>query len=403
MKYVIFLGDGMADDKQEELGGKTIIEAADKPCMDRIAKEGVCGLLDTVPEGMKPDSTVANLSVLGYDPRSSLEGRGVLEAAAIGVELAPTDLAARMNTIHIADGKIITHSAGNISTEESRQLVLALKEELEPKFPGIIFHSGVSYRHVLQITRPASKCVELTPPHDNPDKPLEPLMPRATAPEGEETATLLRDLIRASWPVLEKHPVNIARAKRGEQTANSIWPWSIGKRPSMKTFEELYGVKGAVVCAVDLIRGIGKIAGMQTPRVEGVTGLWNTNFEGKADAVIEALKTNDLVYVHVEAPDEAGHDGDMQLKIRTITDLDHRLLKRVMDNAPEQTRFAVLCDHPTPVKLRTHVHRPVPFAIMGPGIVPDFVLDYGEASCAKGRWPNLQGADFIRLLLGIEQ
>lgn len=400
MKYVIFLGDGMADDCHPELGGKTVIEAADTPCMDRIAAEGVTGMLETVPEGMAPDSTVANLSVMGYDPRKSLEGRGVLEAASLGVELGPTDHAMRMNLIHIANGNIITHSGGNISTEEAHELLAALKSALEPKFPGVILHPGVSYRHVMQFTRPVSKAVQCAPPHDYLDQPLEPLLPTATDVEGEETAELLRTLIRASWEVLENHPVNQARMARGEQTANSIWPWSLGKRPNMESFKNLYGVQGAVVCAVDLIRGIGKIAGMNSYTVEGATGLWNTNYEGKADAALEALKTNDLVYIHVEAPDEAGHEGDLELKVRTVTDLDHRLIKRVMDAAPSDTRFAVLCDHPTPVRLRTHVRRPVPIAVMGPDIVPDSVTGYGEHSCAKGRWPLLQGADFIRLLLG---
>jgi 2,3-bisphosphoglycerate-independent phosphoglycerate mutase len=209
----------------------------------------------------------------------------------------------------------------------------------------------------------------------------------------------LRDLTIASWEVLENHPINKARAAHGEQTANSIWLWSLGKRPEMKPFKELYGLQAAVVCAVDLIRGIGKIAGMNAYTVEGATGLWNTNFEGKADAALTALKTNDLVYIHVEAPDEAGHEGDRDLKIKTITDLDHRLIKRVMDNAPSDTRFAVLCDHPTPVQMRTHIRRSVPFAICGQGIVRDAVSSYGEQSCEQGKYPNARGVDFINLLI----
>lgn len=399
MKYVIFLGDGMADDCHDELGGRTVIEAADTPCMDRIAAAGVAGMLETVPEGMAPDSTVANLSVMGYDPRRCLEGRGVLEAASIGVELAPSDYACRMNLIHVADECIVTHSAGNISTAEAHELVGALKAELEPKFPGVIIHKGVSYRHVMQFTRPMSKAVVFEPPHDHLDELFAPLMPSATEPAGEETAQLFRDMILASRTILDAHPINVARAARGEQTANLIWPWSLGKRPDMAPFKQLYGVQGAVVCAVDLIRGIGKTAGMNAYIVEGATGLWDTNYEGKADAVLEALKTNDLVYVHVEAPDEAGHEGDLELKVRTITDLDHRLMARVMAGAPEDTRFAILCDHPTPVKLRTHVRRSVPIAMCGPGIAPDAAMSYGERGCAVGRHPELKGAEFIRLLL----
>lgn len=398
MKYVIFLGDGMADDPQPSLGGQTVLEAAHIPNMDRIAREGVCGLLSTVPDGMSPDSTVANLSVLGYDPRECLEGRGVLEAAAMGVELEPADHAMRMNLICVRDGNIITHSAGNISTGEAAVLVAALQQEL--RRDGVEFFPGVSYRHVLKLTRPASKKIECAPPHDHLDEPMLGLLPRATAAEGEDTAALLRELILDSNRVLEEHPVNMERARRGEQKANYIWPWSIGQRPKMKSFRGMFGVDGAVVCAVDLIRGIGAVAGMRAMRVEGATGLWNTNFEGKADAAVEALQTSDLVYIHVEAPDEAGHEGDLELKLRTVEDFDRRVVGRVMEKAPGPVRFGVLPDHPTPVAIRTHVNRPVPFAIMGPGMEPDSVTRFSEAACGQGRWPSLKGDGFMRLLLG---
>lgn len=397
MKYVVFLGDGMGDDPQESLGGKTPLEAANTPYMDRIAKLGTTGMLKTVPEGMQPDSTVANLSVMGYDPRKCLEGRGVLEAAAMGIELGPNDHAMRINLICVRNGDIISHSADNISTEESTTLVKLLQEKLAR--PGVEYHPGVSYRHVMKLTRPASKAVECLPPHDHVEKPMEPRLPRATAPEGEETAALLRELILESNKLLENHPINIARDKQGLQKANYIWPWSIGKRPQMQTIQELFGKTGAVVCAVDLIRGIGKMAGMKSMHVEGVTGLWNTNFEGKADAALEALKEVDLVYIHVEAPDEAGHEGNLKLKIQTMEDLDRRLIARVMEKAEGPVRFAILTDHPTPVAIRTHVSRPVPFAVMGPGIEPDAVQSYSEPACSKGRWPELEGIAFMPMLL----
>jgi 2,3-bisphosphoglycerate-independent phosphoglycerate mutase len=401
MKYVIFLGDGMADDPQPSLGGRTAIEAAETPNMDRIAREGVCGLLKTVPDELPPDSTVANLSVMGYDPRKCLEGRGVLEAAAMGITLGSNDHAMRMNVINVQNGNIITHSAGNITTEEARELVMTLQQEL--KRDGVEFHPGVSYRHVLKLTRPASKAVECAPPHDHLDEPMEKYLPRATAPEGEETAALLRELILESNRILENHPVNLERARKGLQKANYIWPWSIGKRPSMASFKELFGVQGSVICAVDLIRGIGTMAGMKAPSVEGVTGLWNTNYEGKADAAVEALKDCDLAYIHVEAPDEAGHEGNLELKVRTISDLDRRLVGRVMEKVKGPVRFAVLTDHPTPVAIRTHVNRPVPFAMMGPGFDADSVAAYGENSCAAGRFPLLEGDGFMRQFLGLIQ
>ena len=400
MKYVIFLGDGMADDPQPELGGKTPLEVAEKPNMDRIAREGVCGTLSTVPDGMPPDSTVANLSVLGYDPRECLEGRGVLEAAAMGVEIGPNDHAMRLNLINVQNGAIISHSAENITSEEAAVLIDALRSEF--KRDGVEFYPGVSYRHVLKLTRSASKAIDCQPPHDHLDEPMVDHLPRATAPEGEATAALLRELILESKKILESHPINLARAQRGLQKANYCWPWSIGRKPRMKPFQEMFGVRGAVVAAVDLIRGIGVCAGMTSVRVEGATGLWNTNYEGKADAALRLLEDHDLVYIHVEASDEAGHEGNLDLKVKTIEYLDRRLIARVMPGAKERfgaaVRFAILPDHYTPIAVRTHVVTPVPFAMSGPGFSPDAVQTYAERSCAQGRWPNLKGAAFMKKL-----
>ncbi len=397
MKYVIFLGDGMGDEAQESLGGLTILEKAETPHMDMIAREGACGLLKTVPDGLPPDSTVANLSVMGYDPRKCLEGRGVLEAAAMGVDIGAGDHAMRMNLISVTDGRIRTHSGGNISTPEAAELVQALREQL--KFDGIEYHTGVSYRHVLKLTRPASKAIKCDPPHDYLDEPMEEHLPVATSAEGEETAALLRELVLKSNGVLENHPVNSAREKRGEQKANYCWPWSIGTRPKMETFKEMFGKTGAIVSAVDLIRGIGVYAGMDTIIVPGATGLWDTNYEGKADAALELLKNHDLVYIHVEGPDEAGHEGNLEVKIRAIEALDKRLMARVMNSLPEPVRFAVLPDHYTPIKVRTHVGAPVPFAMMGDGISPDRVKSYSERTCAEGFFGLLTGSEFMKNFL----
>ncbi|MCX7019478.1 MAG: cofactor-independent phosphoglycerate mutase [bacterium] len=398
MKYVIFLGDGMADEPQERLGGKTPLEAAHIPNMNRIAREGSCGLLHTVPDDLPPDSTVANLSVMGYDPHTCHEGRGVLEAAAMGVELGPDDHAMRLNLICACDGLIVSHSAGNISSPEAAELIAALGSEIG--CGGIIFYPGVSYRHVLRLTCPASKAVEFAPPHDHVDQPLIAWLPRATAPEGEATAALLRGIILESNRILENHPVNLDRARRGLQKANYCWPWSIGRRPRMENFRGKFGVSGAVVGAVDLIRGIGAAAGMDCPQVEGATGLWDTNFEGKADAAIGALKSHDLVYIHVEAPDEAGHEGNLDIKMRAIEHLDRRLIGRVMAGIAGPVRFAVLPDHPTPVAIRTHVKHPVPVAIMGPGFSADAVTRFCESACARGSLGELHGDEFMRKLIG---
>jgi len=395
MKYVIFLGDGMADDPQELFDGQTLIEAADTPNMDRIAREGRCGLLETVPDGMQPDSTVANLSVLGYDPHQCLEGRGVLEAAAMGVRLSDTDYAMRVNLVNAQDGLMISHSADNISDAEAHALIKTLNQLQRP---GVTFYPGISYRHVLKILEPASKDVECAPPHDHLDEPLGELLPTSTSPDGRATAQLLCDLILESNALLENHPVNLERAAQGKKKANYCWPWSIGQCPNMDKFEDMFGVKGAVVSAVDLIRGIAFYAGMTSPRVKGATGLSDTNYEGKADAALKLLEDHDLVYIHVEASDEAGHEGDAELKCKCIEYLDRRLISRVMQGAPEPTRFAVLPDHYTPVAQRCHLARPVPFAIMGPGIEADSSGAYSEQSCAQGAW-SLKGDEFIKALL----
>ncbi len=412
MKHIIILGDGMADHAVERLGGKTLLQYANIPYMDKIAREGQTGRLITVPDGFHPGSEVANSSIMGYDQNEVYEGRGPLEAASIGYEMEPTDLAMRCNIIHVDNGRIITHNGGNLETEDAKVLIEYLNEHLGSD--RVKFVTGIQYRHLL-IIKGGSKYVECAPPHDHPNEEWMPLLvkPMEDAPveEGhltaQETADLMNDLILKSKDLLEKHPFNVKRHEQGERTANLIWPWGGGYRPHMLTLTQMYPQikRGAVISAVDLIRGIGHYAGLRNIIVEGATGLSDTNYEGKAQAAIEALKTDDFVYLHVEASDEAGHDGDLELKLKTIENLDQRLIKPIFDEVStwnEPVCIAVLPDHPTPVELRIHVKEPVPFAIWYPGIKPDSVEQYDEVSCVSGSYGLLQLQEFMNAFMAIE-
>lgn len=402
MKYVIILGDGMADYPVARLGGKTPLQVAHKPNIDRIAAQGRCGLFETLEPDMPTGSAVANLAVMGYDPHQCFQGRGVLEAASMGVEVGPRDMAMRCNLICIEDGRIKNHSAGHISSEESDELIQALQRELGSE--TLRFHTGVSYRHLF-LGRDLNPAVECAPPHDHPGEPAEALMIRAKTPEAGPTADLLNDLTRRSWEILRDHPVNQRRRAAGKDPGNSIWLWSPGRRPTMWTYAERYGVRGAVISAVDLIRGIGVYAGLEILKVEGATGLFDTNYEGKAQACLDALERVDFCYVHVEAPDEAGHEGNLELKIRTIEDLDRRLVGRILEGLEQrgmEAVLAVLPDHPTPVEKRTHVRDAVPVAIYDPRQRPDAVDRFDESSCAEGSLGLLHGDDFIRAVFGKE-
>ncbi len=402
MKYIIFLGDGMADNPNTCKDGITPMIAADKPNIDMLTKKGRCGMLTTIPSDMPAGSAVANMSVLGYDVHKCYQGRGVLEAASMGVNISPGELAMRCNVICIEGNKIKNHSAGHISNGEAEELIKHIDSNLGDK--NIKFYPGVSYRHLLVI-KGGSKELKLTPPHDVPGTEVEKVMPQAKSPEGEETAKLVGSMIRKSWDLLKDHPVNIKRMEQGKDPANSIWPWSPGYRPEMEKISDRFGISGAVISAVDLIRGIGVYAGMEVINVEGATGLYTTNYEGKADACIEALKTHDLVYVHVEASDEAGHEGDFELKKKTIEYLDKRLIKRVLDNLEkvgDTVRIAVLPDHPTPLDIKTHTRDPVPFLIYDPKAEGDAdkVQKLDEISAKEGSFGMLKGDEFIRLFLG---
>ena len=395
MKHIIILGDGMSDYPVARLGGKTPLQIARKPHMDRIAREGRCGLFKTIEEDMPTGSEAANLSVLGYDPRKVLQGRGVLEAASMGVDIGPNDMGMRCNLICLFDdGRIKNHSAGHISSEESAEILQTLQKEIGA--PDLHFYTGVSYRHLL-VGHGFDPRLDCTPPHDHPNEPADPLLIRAKVQAAQPTADRLNELIRRSWEILQDHPVNQRRRAAGKDPANSIWPWSPGKRPQMWTFKERFGVTGAVISAVDLIRGIGVYAGLEIIKVTGATGLYDTNYEGKAAAALAALQQVDFVYVHVEAPDEAGHEGNLDLKIRTIEDLDARLIGRILaglESTPAMV--ALLPDHPTPVEMRIHVRDAVPFAIRDPRQRPDSVMQYDEASCAAGDFGTVHGDAFIR-------
>lgn len=398
MKYLIILGDGMADWAVPSLGNKTLLQYADTPNMDRLARLGRTGMLKTVTDGFHPGSEVANMSVLGYDMPTVYEGRGVLEAANIGIDLAEDEIAARCNLVCIEGDILKNHSSGHITTEEADVLIQYLQEELGDE--RISFHTGVQYRHLL-VVKGGDKRLDCTPPHDVPLQPFRPLMVKAEVPEAQSTADLVNDLILRSQALLSEHPLNKKRIAEGKDPANSIWPWSFGNRPHMSPLCKMYPQlgRGSVISAVDLINGIGYYAGLRRIAVEGATGLYDTNYENKAAAAIEALKTDDFVYLHIEACDEAGHEGDIALKLRTIENLDHRAVGPIMkalETWNEPVAIAILPDHPTPCAHRTHTAEPVPFVIYYPGIEPDSVQTFDEVSCQQGAYGLLEKDEFIK-------
>lgn len=408
MKHIIILGDGMADHPVERLGGKTLLQYADTPYMDMLAKNGRTGSLITIPEGFQPGSEVANTAILGYDLNEVYEGRGPLEAASIGYDMRADDMAMRCNIITLADGRIKNHHGGHLTTEQSDILIKYLDRQLGNE--DIKFITGIQYRHLL-IIRGGNKHIVCAPPHDHPEEEWRQLMVR---PEhgwenrrdgdrmtAQQTADIINTLILKSQQLLEQHPFNKERAAQQKDTANSIWPWSGGYRPKMDTLQQMYPQikEGDVISAVDLIRGIGRYAGLNRVTVEGMTGLADTNYENKAQAAIDMLRQHDFVYLHVEASDEAGHDGDLELKLKTIENLDRRIVKPVYEEVSTWTDtpvcIAILPDHPTPVELRVHVAEPVPFIIWHPGITPDGVETYDEVSCVSGSYGLLRLEEFM--------
>lgn len=408
MKHIIILGDGMADHPVGRLGGKTLLQYADTPYMDMLAKNGRTGRLITIPEGFQPGSEVANTAILGYDLNEVYEGRGPLEAASIGYDMRTDDMAMRCNIITLADGRIKNHHGGHLTTEQSDILIKYLDRQLGNE--DIKFITGIQYRHLL-IIRGGNKHIVCAPPHDHPEEEWRQLMVR---PEhgwenrkdgdrmtAQQTADIINTLILKSQQLLEQHPFNKERAAQQKDAANSIWPWSGGYRPKMDTLQQMYPQikEGDVISAVDLIRGIGRYAGLNRVTVEGMTGLADTNYENKAQAAIDMLRQHDFVYLHVEASDEAGHDGDLELKLKTIENLDRRIVKPVYEEVSTWTDtpvcIAILPDHPTPVELRIHVAEPVPFIIWHPGITPDGVETYDEVSCVSGSYGLLRLEEFM--------
>ena len=401
MKHIIILGDGMADWPVPSLGGKTLLQAARTPNMDNLARMGRTGKLITVAPGFHPGSEVANMSVMGYNLPRVYEGRGPLEAASIGIDLKPGEMAMRCNLVCIEGDIIKNHSAGHITTEEADVLIKFLQEQLGNE--RIHFYTGVQYRHLL-VVKGGDKRLGCTPPHDVPLKPFRPLLIKPECPEAQETADLLNDLILRSQALLNNHPVNLKRMAEGKDPANSIWPWSPGYRPQMERLSDRFPQikRGAVISAVDLINGIGYYAGLRRINVEGATGLYDTNYENKVSAALEALRTDDFVYLHIEASDEAGHEGDVPLKIMTIENLDKRVvgpIYQAIKDWNEPVAIAVLPDHPTPCELRTHTAEPVPFLIWYPGITPDEVQTFDEVAALQGAYGLMKEDEFINAFM----
>lgn len=398
-KNIIILGDGMADEPIASLGNKTPMHAANTPYMNMLARKGRNGLLNTVPDGFAPGSEIANLSVLGYDLPKVYEGRGVLEAASMGVDILPGEMAMRCNLVCLEDELLKNHSAGHISTVEAAELIRFLEKELGNDL--FSFYPGVSYRHLLKM-KGGDKRLHCTPPHDIPEHPFRPHLIQSDHGEAVSTADALNKLILASQELLRDHPINRKRIAAGKDPANSIWPWSPGYRPQMRPLTELYPIKsGAVISAVDLIRGIGVYAGLEVIMVEGATGLYDTNYEGKARAALDALKEKDFVYLHIEASDEAGHEGDVSLKVKTIEYLDARIVRTIYEETltwDVPVTITILPDHPTPCAIRTHTRDAIPFLIWHKGIEPDSVQTYDEFAAREGSYGLLKENELMKTI-----
>ena len=399
MKYIVVVGDGMSDYPLEQLGGNTPLEKADTKSMDFIAKNGRCGLLKTIPEGFEAGSDVANLAVLGYDPKVYYPGgRGPLEARSLGIKLKDSEIAIRLNLINETDGMIKDYSAGHISDEEATVLIEELDKELGTT--DIKFYPGRGYRHIIVLSGKYSEEIICKPPHDIHDCPVSENLPKAKTVEGEDTAKILDDLIEKSREILQNHPVNKKREGGGKLPANLIWPWGAGRSKEVPSFNEMFNLKGALISGVDLLKGIAATLGMEVVEVPGATAYLDTNYEGKADYAMEALERNDFVYIHIEAPDEAGHEGLLDNKIEAIENIDKRVLARILDGMKgREFTIGILPDHATPLSVKTHTHDPVPFAIYSTVREGDSVERFTEKSAEKGSYGLRNGTDFINLLM----
>ena len=397
MKYIVVLGDGMADEPLEALGGKTPLEYAQTPCMDSLASMGHMGLVQNVPSGMAPGSDVANLSMLGYDPKRSYSGRSPLEALSVGVKMEPDDVIFRTNIVTLteeepyAEKTILDHSSGEIATKDADVLMDAIRSAFNSE--TVQFYTGTSYRHIMVWKK--GKLVSLEPPHDHLGTQIGPWLPKEP---------MLREMMEESFPILNAHPMNLARAEAGKHKANSLWFWGAGTKPSLQNFEEKTGLKGAMISAVDLLKGIAVGAGMKVYQVPGATGSLDTNYEGKAQAAVKALLEDgcDFVYIHVEAPDEMGHQGLIHEKVQSIEYLDQRLIalvKKAMDDSGEDYRMLILPDHPTPIRVRTHTGSPVPFLLYDSTHPEKKKAKYSEAEAAAAEDFEPDGYQLIDRLI----
>ncbi len=397
MKYVVFLADGMADEPLPELSNKTPLMVARTPHLDRLARNGRCGTLLTLPEGFPTSSDVANLSVLGYDLASCYTGRGPFEAISQGIKLGPHDIAFRCNLITAKDGVLDEYSGGHISSEEACELIQALNEKFGS--PNIRFHPGVSYRNILILSGDEfSHQLEYHKPDSSHGRAIHSILLAPKEAHAKATAELLNQMTLDSEDLLSSHPVNKKRVSEGKKPANMIWLWSPGNKPELESFRRKYGRRGAIISAVDVIFGIGIAAGMKIIKVPGATGYIDTNYEGKADAALKALQRVDFVYVHVEAIDEVSHLGKLDLKLQAIKDFDRRVIGHFLERCPPGVTIAVLPDHAVPLKLRKHTRTPVPFAIYKPGTTPDMVAEFNEYSCHEGSLGELKGDGFMKAL-----
>lgn len=381
MKYLLILGDGMADEPVAELGGKTPLEYARTPHMDLIARDGCMGMVRTIPEGFEPGSDIANLGILGYDPRACYTGRGPLEAASMGIELGTSDIAYRCNLVTVSEGVMVDFSAGHISNGEGRELISSVEDAV----PSASFYPGISYRNLVVVHKGAGAVT--VPPHDIVGQEIAPFLP-----SGPDAGTLF-SCMEKSREIFAGHPVNRARIASGRPPATQVWPWSGGKTPALMPFARKFGRRGGVISAVDLLNGIARCAGMEVIRVPGATGYLDTDYQAKARYALGALGHLDFLYVHVEAPDEAGHLGDAGEKVLAIERVDE-MIGTIMDDFAGA--IAILPDHPTPVRLKTHTADPVPFAIHGKG--RDETTSFSESEGARGRYGMIGATDLLPLL-----
>jgi 2,3-bisphosphoglycerate-independent phosphoglycerate mutase len=398
-KTVVFLGDGMADEPLPHLGNRTPLQYANTPAMDSIARDGVCGTMLTLPAGFPTSSEVANMSVLGCDLGTEYCGRGPLEAAGRNIPLGPSDKAFRMNLTTVAGGVLKDFSGGHVRQEDAQALIAAMNNHFGA--PDVHFFPGVSYRSIIVLSGPKySHRVTTEKPDDNHGESMEDHLPKAQVPEAEATAALLRRIMLEAPAVLDETAANRRLREAGRPVANGVWPWSGGMAGGLRPLKAKYGVSGAVISAVDVIVGLGRLLGMTVISVPGATGYIDTNYEGKADAAIAALRNHDFVYLHLEAIDEVSHEQNLELKVRAIENFDQRIIQRVLDAAGNSINVAVLPDHPVPIAFGKHTRTPVPVAVRMRGVAPDPVQTFDEASCPKGKLGLLKNDDLMNLLLG---